>query len=40
MPVKDSLIAAAALANRLTVVTRTSQASGRRGSPVIDPFEA
>ena len=40
MPVKDSLIAATALANRLTVVTRNVADFGKAGRPVVDPFEA
>ena len=40
MPVKDSLIAATALANRLTVVTRNVTDFEKPGCPVIDPFEA
>ena len=40
MPVKDSLIAATALANRLTVVTRNVADFGKAGCPVVDPFEA
>ena len=39
MPVKDSLIAATALANRLTVVTRNVKDFEKAGCPVIDPFE-
>ena len=39
MPVKDSLIAATALANRLTVVTRNVTDFEKAGCPVIDPFE-
>jgi hypothetical protein len=39
MPVKDSLIAATALANRLTVVTRNLTDFEKAGCPVIDPFE-
>jgi predicted nucleic acid-binding protein len=39
MPVKDSLIAATALANRMTVVTRNVTDFGKAGCPVIDPFE-
>ena len=40
MPVKDSLIAATALANRLTVVTRNVTDFEKAGCPVFDPFEA
>jgi toxin FitB len=40
MPVKDSLIAATALANRMTVVTRNVADFEKAGCPVIDPFEA
>ena len=39
MPVKDSLIAATALANRLTVVTRNVTDFEKAGCPVHDPFE-
>jgi len=39
MPVKDSLIAATALANRLTVVTRNVTDFEKASCPVIDPFE-
>jgi predicted nucleic acid-binding protein len=39
MPVKDSLIAATALANRLTVVTRNVTDFEKAGCPVVDPFE-
>ena len=39
MPVKDSLIAATALANRLTVATRNVVDFEKAGCPVIDPFE-
>jgi len=39
LPVKDSLIAATALANRLTVVTRNVTDFEKAGCPVIDPFE-
>jgi predicted nucleic acid-binding protein len=38
MPVKDSLIAATALANRLTVATRNVTDFEKAGCPVIDPF--
>jgi len=40
MPVKDSFIAATALANRMTVVTRNVTDFEKAGCPVIDPFEA
>jgi hypothetical protein len=40
MPVKDSFIAATALANRMTVVTRNVADFEKAGCPVIDPFEA
>jgi predicted nucleic acid-binding protein len=39
MPIKDSLIAATALANRLTVATRNVADFEKAGCPVIDPFE-
>jgi predicted nucleic acid-binding protein len=40
MPVKDSFIAATALANRMTVVTRNVTDFEKAGCPVIDPFKA
>jgi predicted nucleic acid-binding protein len=40
MPVKDSPIAATALAHRMTVVTRNVADFEKAGCPVIDPFEA
>ena len=40
MPVKDSFIAATALANRMTVVTRNVTDFEKAGCPVVDPFEA
>jgi toxin FitB len=40
MPIKDSLIAATALTNRLTVVTRNSSDFEMAGCPVLNPFEA
>ena len=40
MPIKDSLVAATALANRLTVVTRNVTNFEMAGCPAIDPFEA
>jgi toxin FitB len=39
MPIKDSLIAATALANRLTVATRNVRDFEKAGCDVIDPFE-
>ena len=38
MPIKDSLIAATALAQGLTVATRNRADFARAGVPVIDPF--
>jgi predicted nucleic acid-binding protein len=38
MPVKDSLIAATALAHGLTVATRNVRDFRRAGVPVVDPF--
>jgi len=40
MPIKDSLIAATALSNGLTVVTRNVADFERAGCDVIDPFTA
>jgi predicted nucleic acid-binding protein len=40
MPVKDSFIAATALANRMTVVTRNVTDFEKADCPVIDPFSA
>jgi predicted nucleic acid-binding protein len=40
MPVKDSLIAATALAHGLTVVTRNVSDFENAGCPVVDPYEA
>ena len=40
MPIKDSLIAATALTNRLTVVTRNVSDFEKAGCDVVDPFEA
>ena len=39
MPIKDSLIAATALANRLTVATRNVLDFKNAGCQVVDPFE-
>ena len=39
MPVKDSLIAATALAHGLTVVTRQVRDFAKAGVPVLDPFQ-
>jgi len=39
MPIKDSLIAATALANRLTVATRNVTDFERAGCGVVDPFD-
>jgi predicted nucleic acid-binding protein len=38
MPIKDSLIAATALTNHLTVVTRNVTDFEKAGCPVVDPF--
>ena len=40
MAIKDSLIAATALTNRLTVVTRNHSDFEKAGCPVLNPFEA
>jgi len=40
MPVKDSFIAATALANRMTVATRNVRDFEKAGCAVIDPFKA
>ncbi|MCX6909146.1 MAG: type II toxin-antitoxin system VapC family toxin [Verrucomicrobia bacterium] len=39
MPVKDSMIAATALAHGLTVTTRNSRDFAKAGVPVVNPFE-
>ena len=39
MPVKDSLVAATALAHGLTVVTRQVRDFAKAGVPVLDPFQ-
>ena len=39
MPIKDSLIAATALVNGLTVVTRNRNDFEKAGVSIIDPFE-
>ena len=38
MPIKDSMIAATALTNRLTVVTRNLTDFEKAGCPVLNPF--
>jgi predicted nucleic acid-binding protein len=40
MPIKDSLIAATALANRLTVATRNVDDFEKAGCDIVNPFEA
>jgi toxin FitB len=39
MPIKDSLIAATALTNRLTIATRNVTDFGKAGCDVVNPFE-
>lgn len=39
MPIKDSMIAATALENGLTVVTRNVADFGRAGCPVLNLFD-
>jgi predicted nucleic acid-binding protein len=39
MPVKDSLIAASALAHRLTVATRNIRDFRPAGVPLVNPFD-
>ncbi len=39
MPIKDSLVAATALAHGLTVVTRHVREFAKAGVPVLDPFK-
>ncbi len=38
MPIKDSLIAATAIAHRLTIATRNRADFSHAGVPIVDPF--
>lgn len=38
MPIKDSMIAATALAHGLTIATRNDRDFRKTGSPIVDPF--
>ncbi len=40
MPIKDSLIAASAIAHKLAVATRNTRDFKNAGIPVVNPFEA